>query len=83
MEQLVPLSSTTKGQKVILQEIIGGHQLRQRLSAMGLIPGTDFLVVSNGHPGPFVLKIKESKIVLGRGMANQIKVRVVNRCNNE
>ena len=76
---LVPLSTTKKGQTVVLQEIIGGHQLRQRLSAMGLFPGTDFLVMNNGHPGPFVLKVKESKIVLGRGMANQIKVRVVSR----
>lgn len=71
------LSATIKGQIVKLVEIQGGHGLRQRLSAMGLIPGQEVIVVNNGHPGPFVLKVRESKIVLGRGMADKIIVKKI------
>lgn len=74
---IIPLSSTSKSQKVTLHSIEGGHQLRQRLSAMGLLPGTDIFVVDNGHPGPVILKVKDSKVVLGRGMASQISVKII------
>jgi ferrous iron transport protein A len=41
---------------------------------MGFLPEQIILVVKNGHPGPLVVKVKESKIVLGRGMSQKIKV---------
>jgi len=34
-------------------------------------------VVNNHHPGPFVIDLKDSKVALGRGMANKILVREV------
>lgn len=73
----VQLSGTLKGQTVKLIEIQGGRGLRQRLSAMGLILGQEIIVISNGHPGPFILKVKESKIVLGRGMTDKILVNII------
>jgi Fe2+ transport system protein FeoA len=62
------------GQTVKVVKIDAGRGLNSRLAAMGLVPNTQITVVSNGHPGPFVLSVKESKVMLGRGMAHKIMV---------
>jgi len=41
---------------------------------MGLMVNVEITVVNNGHPGPFVVSVRESKVVLGRGMADKIMV---------
>lgn len=69
------LSEIKSGTKVKLVSIEGGTGLCQRLAEMGLVPGSVFKVVSNGHPGPFVLKVKDSKLALGHGMADKILVK--------
>lgn len=73
-DNLLHLWEIESGQIAILKKIIGGQEIRQRLTAMGLLPGQIVMVVRNGHPGPLVVKVKESKIVLGREMAQKIKV---------
>jgi Fe2+ transport system protein FeoA len=35
----------------------------------------EITVISNGHPGPFVVSVKGSRMMLGRGMADKIMVR--------
>jgi Fe2+ transport system protein FeoA len=68
------LSTTKAGEMVRLVQINAGRGLNSRLAAMGLVAGTELRVVSNGHPGPFVLIVKEAKVVLGRGVAQKIWV---------
>lgn len=68
------LSTTKAGETVRLVRIDAGRGLNSRLAAMGLVAGTELRVVSNGHPGPFVLIVKEAKVVLGRGVAQKIWV---------
>jgi ferrous iron transport protein A len=70
-----PLSSTKAGEVVRLVQIEAGRSLRSRLAAMGLVPESEITVVSNGHPGPFILIVKDAKVVLGRGAAQKITVR--------
>jgi len=71
---LLPLSKIKPGQKVKLVSINAGHGLNGRLATMGLIPNAQLNVISNSHPGPFVVQVKDSRIILGRGMANKIMV---------
>ena len=68
------LSTAKAGEIVRLIRINAGRGLNSRLAAMGLVAGTELRVVSNGHPGPFVLIVKEAKVVLGRGVAQKIWV---------
>ncbi len=68
------LSTTKAGETVRLVRIDAGRGLNSRLAAMGLVAGTQLRVVSNGHPGPFVLIVKDAKVVLGRGVAHKIWV---------
>jgi Fe2+ transport system protein FeoA len=73
-KQLRPLSVVKAGEKVKLVRIDAGRGLSSRLAAMGLLPNVELTVVRNGHPGPFVISVKESKVMLGRGMAQKIMV---------
>ena len=76
MEQkkVKPLSTIQSGEKVKLAGIEAGRGLNNRLAAMGLVSNVEITVVSNGHPGPFVISAKGSRMMLGRGMADKIMV---------
>jgi len=62
------------GEKVRLVSINAGRGLNTRLASMGLLPNVEITVVNNSHPGPFVISVKGSKMMLGRGMAHKIMV---------
>ena len=70
----IPLSTVAAGRRVRLAKVDAGQNLKSRLAAMGLVPGVEMTVVRNGHPGPFVISVKGSKVMLGRGMAQKIMV---------
>jgi len=69
-----PLSTVQAGEIVKLVRINAGHGLNSRLASMGLLPNVEVTVVRNTHPGPFVISVKDSKMMLGRGMAHKIMV---------
>jgi len=62
------------GEKVRLVSINAGRGLNSRLASMGLLPNVEITVVNNSHPGPFVISVRGSKMMLGRGMAHKIMV---------
>ena len=70
-----PLSTVRTGQEVRLVRVDAGRGLNCRLASMGFVSDVRITVVSNGHPGPFVVIIKDVKMVLGRGVARKILVR--------
>lgn len=70
----MPLNLVSTGEKAILRTITGGRQLRGRLAALGLLPGSELQVVQNSGQGPFIISVKGSRIVLGRGMAARMEV---------
>jgi Fe2+ transport system protein FeoA len=72
-----PLSTIKAGQTVILTGIEAGRGLKSRLVSMGLVPNTELTVVRSGRPGPFVIKVKNSRIAIGAGMADKIMVVVI------
>jgi ferrous iron transport protein A len=73
-KQPKPLSTVKEGQKVRLVSVNAGRGLNSRLTAMGLVPDVEITVVNNSHPGPFVISVKDSKMMLGRGIAQKIMV---------
>ena len=70
----MPLTMIREGMKATLRSIEGGRQLRTRLAALGLLPGAELEVIQNSGQGPFVIGVKGSRIVIGRGMAARIAV---------
>ena len=79
-KEIKSLSMIRSGEKVKLVTIVAGRGLNNRLASMGLVSDVEISVVSNSHPGPFVINVKGSKVMLGRGMANKI---MVSGCGNE
>lgn len=71
----IPLSFVRAGSRVGLVGVRAGRGLARRLAEMGFLPGEEIEVVSNGVPGPLVVLVKGSRLVLGRGMAEKILVR--------
>jgi Fe2+ transport system protein FeoA len=69
------LSAVVEGAIVRLVRVNAGCGLRGRLTAMGLVPGAELQVVRNGGRGPFIVAVKGTRIMLGRGMAEHIVVR--------
>jgi Fe2+ transport system protein FeoA len=69
-----PLSQVEEGQTVSVICIDGGRGLRSRLTAMGLLPNIVVRMVRNGRGGPVVISIKNSRVALGRGVADKIRV---------
>jgi len=68
------LSQVDEGEMVSVVSVYGGRGLRNRLTAMGLLPKSQIRVVRNGGRGPFVISIKNLRIALGRGVADKIMV---------
>ena len=73
-EQRRPLSNVRAGETVTLAGIEAGRGLHSRLASMGLVSNVEITVVSNSETGPFVISVKNSKMMLGRGMAHKIMV---------
>jgi len=62
------------GETVKLVSINAGQGLNSRLASMGLVPNVEITVVNNDHPGPFVISVRNSKMMLGRGITHKIMV---------
>jgi len=58
-------------------DVRGGRGLHRRLAEMGLGPGSRFVVETSGRPGPFIIRVKGSRLVLGHGMVTRVFVRSV------
>jgi ferrous iron transport protein A len=58
-----------------LVRVDAGRGLNSRLAAMGFVSGAPITIVSNNHPGPFVVIVKGVRMMLGRGVAHKIIVK--------
>jgi ferrous iron transport protein A len=68
------LSRVDEGKDVEIYCVKCGHRLKKRLCDLGLFDGTIINIIKNDKSGPLVIKVKDSKIVVGRGQAEQINV---------
>ncbi len=71
----MPLTMALVGQRVTFAGVRNaGRGLTHRLAEMGLTPGENLEILNRGS-GPFIVSIKGSRFVLGRGMVHRILVR--------
>jgi len=71
---MIPLSMARQGERLRVLRISGGKGFVQRLAEMGLYPGVEIEIISDGSKGPFIIGIGLSRIGLGFGMAKRIFV---------
>jgi len=72
----MPLAMVNPGEEVTIVDVQAGRGLTRRLADMGLIPGTAVKVVNSQRPGPVIVEVKGSKLILGHGMTHKIMVKV-------
>ncbi|UCD86165.1 MAG: ferrous iron transport protein A [Deltaproteobacteria bacterium] len=73
----LPLSQMKTGQKGVVIQIAGGRGLNSRLAALGIRIGHEVTKVSSMlMAGPVVVKVGNTEIALGFGMAQKIIVEV-------
>lgn len=76
-EQILPLSRVAPGKEVTLIFISGGRGFRARLTDMGLNEGMRLKVLHSQRPGPCIVLVGNTRLVLGQGMAQKIMVQDV------
>ncbi|MEM1645561.1 MAG: FeoA family protein [Ignisphaera sp.] len=78
MRELMSLDLVKSGSRVIIKEIQQIRGIGGRLYRIGILPGTELEVIVNNGRGPIVVKVKDTEVALGRGLARKILVEVLN-----
>ncbi len=67
-----PLSFFRSGAAIKVTAVDGGKNARKKLFDLGILPGVRLEVIQ-GSPGfPFIMRVGESRIMLGWGMVQKI-----------
>ena len=76
-----PLTGMEGGESVMVTAVRAGWGLQRRLGDMGITPGTPLKVVSAGTKGQVVIEVRGSRLGLGHGVAQKIKVKKEHRAD--
>ncbi len=74
-EDGVPLSALRTGERGVIAQLLGGHSLRSRMVSLGLTPGAPVTVLQNLGHGPLIVRVRDTRVALGRGEAGKVIVR--------
>jgi len=77
LNKYATLSSVPVGQSVQLARIDAGRRLKHRLAELGLTPGVTLTIIQK-NGGPILISVRDSRIAIGREMANKIQVTKLN-----
>lgn len=69
----MPLSMVEEGEPKTIEKVGGKEEVRKFLENLGFVDGTVVTVVSS-LGGNMILKVKDSRVALGRDMASKIQV---------
>ena len=76
--QRVSLTELGQGETGVVVALKGGNRFKQKLNAMGVRCGKEVTKISNMvMQGPVTVKINNSNIAIGRGMADRIFLKKV------
>ena len=74
---MTTLATMKPGQSGVVVDVRGGHNVVERLAALGIRPGKRVVKVSSMLlGGPVTVEVDRSQIALGRQMASRILVDV-------
>jgi ferrous iron transport protein A len=62
------------GTHAVVRELNGGRELSGRLAGMGLTVGSRLEVLRNPGYGPVLVRVRDTRIGLGRGEATKVLV---------
>ncbi len=68
------LAMGNKDEELKVLQIRHEEKFKKRLSDMGIYKDAQVKIVKNDIPGPLIVDIKGSRLILGRGQAQKIMV---------
>lgn len=73
-EIIMYLSDVKNGMTATVKEIESGCEMYRRILELGIFPGTRLKILQNVPGGPVIFEKNGSKMMLGQGMAQKIRV---------
>ena len=70
---MMPLAMVNKGEEQLIKKVGGKEETRRFLENLGFVPGGEVTVVSE-IDGNMIVNIKDSRVAIGKDMANKIMV---------
>lgn len=71
---VLPLGFLAPGRVATVKDIIGGRNLRCRLTELGFVAGAKVRVFQNQPCGPVIVSLGDGRVAIGRGTAQKIMV---------
>jgi len=71
---MMTLAMGNKDEELKVLQIRHEEKFKKRLSDMGIYKDAQVKIVKNDIPGPLIVDIKGSRLILGRGQAQKIMV---------
>ena len=71
---ITPLDAVEPGRQARIERIESGRGLVNRLAAMGLFKNEIIRIIRNDGAGQIIVGVKNSKVILGRGMSHKVFV---------
>lgn len=71
---MMSLALAIENDELKILQIEHGGKFKKKLSEMGIYKDTRVTVVKNDIPGPLIIDVKGSRLILGRGQAQKILV---------
>ena len=75
VKQEVFLEQCAPGTQVVVSKLRGRKEFTTRLGGMGISVGCQIEVLQNPARGPLLVRVRDTRIALGRGEASKILVR--------
>lgn len=72
----IPLNAIGIGKRVEVNNLEGGESMCKKLMEMGMNTGAIMQMIKN-DTGALIVKIGETRLVLGRGMAQKVMVKEI------
>lgn len=74
---VLSLNSAPAGSELVVLNAFGGHEFQRKIASLGIYPGERLEIVEHRNCGGLIIKVKGSRLALGHGMCEKIKVKVV------
>ena len=73
---ICPLTMAPVGKDLRLCQLCRGRRVARRLAELGLTPGVKLRIVQDAG-GPLLVSVRNSRVALGRGIADKLTVEVL------
>jgi ferrous iron transport protein A len=71
---IASLISLAPGEAGVVHRLAGGRSFVSRLAALGFTPGSQVTVIQNLGRGALIVRVRDTRVALGRGEAAKVWV---------